>query len=189
MRRESALKQIAIKVNRSVVSTFRCVPYKVDGAKAPHYVVNNGFTLIELLVVIAIIGVLITIALPNFIGSKDKAKEAKVKAGIHAIRVALEAYATDHDGNYPPTDKVQGGDNSGDALIDGGYLIKLYPPNPFKDPEEPMKNNGRGNFSQGDFGYIRVEGETHNYVLQGFGAKKDSGSKKDGIIIEVEPSH
>jgi prepilin-type N-terminal cleavage/methylation domain-containing protein len=62
---------------------------------------RQGFTLIEMLVVITILGILITLAVPNFVKAKDKAFEAQVKVGGNDIRLAVEAFATDENGFYP----------------------------------------------------------------------------------------
>lgn len=61
----------------------------------------RAFTLVELLVVITIIGILVSIAVPNYNKIRNKAKEQQVIAGGNAITVALESFAQSHNGLYP----------------------------------------------------------------------------------------
>ena len=64
---------------------------------------QGGFTLIELMVVIVIIGILVAIALPNFIGAQDRAKVSSVKANMHTLQTVVETYAVDWGGVYADT--------------------------------------------------------------------------------------
>ncbi len=64
--------------------------------------VNKGFTLVELLVVIAIIGVLSTLVMANFIGIRQRARDAQRKADLRQIQSALEIYRADI-GSYKTT--------------------------------------------------------------------------------------
>ena len=64
---------------------------------------RTGFTLIELLVVIAIIGLLSTIVVISLNQARAKARDAKRMADLVQLRQALDLYAADNGGQYPPS--------------------------------------------------------------------------------------
>ncbi len=59
---------------------------------------KKGFTLVELLMVVIIIGILVTLAIPNYYRSIERAKAGKAKAALDSIRksqLQYRAYSDD----------------------------------------------------------------------------------------------
>ena len=98
---------------------------------------SAAFTLIELLVVLAIIATLLMLAVPRYLSSVDKSREAVLKENLFQMRDALGKYYGDR-GKYP---------ESVEALATEKYLRKV-PLDPVTEsattwvvvpPEDPQK--------------------------------------------------
>ncbi len=79
---------------------------------------DEGFTLIELLVVIVIIGILLAIAVPSYLGFRDRANEKSAAANVRSAIPSAEAYFADN-GNYT------GMDEADLKLIDSGLAASV----------------------------------------------------------------
>jgi len=81
---------------------------------------SGGFTLLELVVVITILGILLSIALPNYRNHVTIAKEAVLRENLYRLRDLIDQYQSDK-GRYPETLE---------ALVTDGYVRKI--------PTDPM---------------------------------------------------
>ena len=61
---------------------------------------DRGFSLVELLVVIVVLGVLATVAVPAFLGQREKAARAAMVSDLRQVRTAQESRAVENDPLY-----------------------------------------------------------------------------------------
>jgi type IV pilus assembly protein PilA len=129
---------------------------------------TRGFTLIELLIVIIIIGILAAIAIPMFLGQRDKAKESAVKEGVHSIQIGIQSYAVDYNDTYP----TGTGGTFGQVSSAG---LALYVDNWPKNPWTNVGMAEAGTLDKGQYHY--TGGGTTAFSLTGWG--------KSGGVITV----
>jgi general secretion pathway protein G len=67
-----------------------------------------GFTLIELVVVIMILGILAGVAAPKFFSTSATATDNGAKQSLAIVRDAIELYAANNGGAFPPCDATDG---------------------------------------------------------------------------------
>ena len=84
---------------------------------------RQGFTLIELLVVLSIVALLLTLAVPRYFPSIDKAKETILAENLRNTRDAIDQFYADR-GRYP---------DSLEQLVEKRYLRSM--------PVDPITEN------------------------------------------------
>ncbi len=89
--------------------------------------VTKGFTLVELLVVIAVISMITAMLFPNFMGVRQRARDAQRKSDLAQIQKAMELYKSDENPPvYPTVD-------SGSGSFPGSLCSKCWSSNGIDD--------------------------------------------------------
>jgi len=87
---------------------------------------QSAFTLVELLVALVIVSLLLTVAVPRYSASVDRAKEAVLKENLAVTRDAIDKFFADK-GRYP---------ESLEELVEARYLRRV--------PVDPIQERSDG---------------------------------------------
>ena len=89
---------------KHIVPDILCKAFRQNGKRCfgiCHHGIQ-GMTLVEVMIVIVIIGILSSIAIPNYFSSKEKARLAATISEIKILEKMIIGYSIDHE-SYPET--------------------------------------------------------------------------------------
>lgn len=139
---------------------------------------NKAFTLVELLVVIAIISGLSALLLPNYMGARERARDAQRKNDLKQIQKALELYRQDQTPvSYPVSvscDTSTCFPNS-DLAWSSGTTIYMN-----KVPKDPNRTTNSGYY------YYAVDNTNLTYTLC---ACIENKADPDGVIGNCDANY
>ena len=132
---------------------------------------STGFSLVEVLIVIVIIGILATIAIPIFLGQRERAKNANAVEGGRTIMIAVLTYAARQDSGdtWPASaDKA--------LLVASGVITEAeWPEDPFAEGFDMRPVADAGDTTPGRYLYREAPGHAqtarHQIVVYRAGAE------------------
>ena len=143
-------------------------------------IASTAFTLIELLVVMAIIAILVSIALPVFVGILERGQQTKDLSNAKQIGLGLKLYAGDNDGQYPASVQANGSESCIAQLIPihpdrENFLSGENPPGPLSSPDEVFTDSQDTlKAGENNFAYVNDLTDTSNpnypIIADGFAA-------------------
>jgi len=172
---------------------------KFNNRKKIPFNLNYGFTLIELLVVIAVIGVLASIVTVVINPQEQiaRSKDAKRKAGVNTLALALNEYGISNSGSYPPSYDNDTGYHWMDSFIERNTL-KARVPQVSYNPA--VSNLCKGTYNVEDFCYFNLNGNAFIMVQLESKLEKNkcasgetpyfmysTGDAKAGVICYSDP--
>ena len=152
---------------------------------------EEGFTLVELIVVVMMIGILSSIAIPQFMTAADKAKQKEATGIVSALVKAATAFQTEY-GDLP----TDAGDieeyarfqmcDQPKMATEGGKVCKGTDPKPVPDANKSFYSTSGNYFIE--FQSEEVGGKTLFQVRAqpNGGAYKDNGSAVTGCYNPVD---
>jgi len=135
---------------------------------------RKGFTLIELLMVVAIIGIITSIAVPNFFIAHNRAKQRATAAEMNSYGKCISTYQIDAQGNVPDCD--------GDIFCLYSSLVPAY------SGTLTRVDQWGNTFLYSNFGAVIGDGGRISYELRSCGADGLPGAmlEKDSPITAFE---